>query len=56
LGDVALIKSIKEAKGLPAETTKEAIALIAEKWKPHKTIAAFILWHGYLCKRKRQVL
>jgi DNA-3-methyladenine glycosylase II len=56
LGDVALTKSIKEAKGLPAETTKEAIALIAEKWKPHKTIAAFILWHGYLCKRKRQVL
>ena len=56
LGDIALIKSVKETKGLLKETSKEAIALIAEKWKPHQTIAAFILWHGYLGKRKRQGL
>lgn len=56
LGDVALMKSIKETKQLPKETSKEAIAMIAEKWKPHQTIAAFILWHGYLCKRKQRIL
>jgi DNA-3-methyladenine glycosylase II len=51
-GDVALIKSIKEVKQLPAQTTKEEIIQIAENWRPHRTIAAFILWHAYLSKRK----
>lgn len=53
LDGVALITSIKECNALPKQTTKEAITLIAEKWKPYQTIAAFILWHGYLSKRKR---
>ncbi len=56
LGDVALITSIKETKGLAKETSREAIAIIAEKWKPYQTVAAFILWHSYLCKRKRQAI
>lgn len=50
-GDIALIKSIKEVKALPALTSKEEILLIAEKWKPYKTVAAFILWHAYIKKR-----
>ena len=54
LGDIALLTSIKEVKGLPAETTREAIALIAAQWKPYQSIAAYILWHNYLCKRNRQ--
>jgi DNA-3-methyladenine glycosylase II len=53
LGDIALLTSVKEVKRLPKETSKEAIALIAEKWKPYQSIAAYILWHAYLCKRKR---
>ena len=53
LGDIALMKSVRETKGLAKETSKDAIDMIAEKWKPYQTIAAFILWHGYLCKRKR---
>jgi DNA-3-methyladenine glycosylase II len=51
-GDIALIKSIKTIKQLPAHTTKEEIIKLAESWKPHRTIAAFILWHAYLSKRK----
>jgi DNA-3-methyladenine glycosylase II len=54
LGDIALLTSVKEVKNLVKETSKEAIALIAEKWKPYQSIAAYILWHAYLCKRKRQ--
>ena len=50
-GDIALIKSIKEVKDLPAETTKEAILQIAETWHPYRTIAAFLLWHAYIIKR-----
>ena len=51
-GDIALIKSIKAIKQLPAETTKEEIIQLAESWRPNRTIAAFILWHAYLSKRK----
>ena len=53
LGDIELIKSIKETKGLDPGTTKEEIKLIAANWKPYQTIAAFILWHAYLSKGKR---
>ena len=53
LGDIALVKSMKEIKNLPKHTTKEELSLLAEKWKPCRTIAAFILWHSYLCKRNR---
>lgn len=50
-GDIALIKSIKEVKGLPPETTKEEILQIAETWRPCRTVAAFLLWHAYIIKR-----
>ncbi|MEO7766669.1 MAG: DNA-3-methyladenine glycosylase 2 family protein [Ferruginibacter sp.] len=53
LGDVALMTSMKETKHLSKEISREAIASIATAWKPYQTIAAYILWHGYLCKRKR---
>ena len=53
LGDIALIKSVRETKGLSKEVSREAIGIIAEKWKPNQTVAAFILWHSYLSKRKR---
>jgi DNA-3-methyladenine glycosylase II len=54
-GDIALIKSIKAIKQLPAHTTKEEIIEIAENWRPFRTIAAFILWHAYLSKRKSKI-
>lgn len=52
-GDIALINSCKEVKNLPKQTSKVEILLIADKWKPYRTIAAFILWHNYLSKRNR---
>jgi DNA-3-methyladenine glycosylase II len=50
-GDIALIKSIKEVKGLPPLTSKEEILSITENWKPYRTVAAFMLWHAYIKKR-----
>jgi DNA-3-methyladenine glycosylase II len=50
-GDIALIKSIKEVKGLTPLTSKEEILLIVDTWRPYRTIAAFILWHAYIKKR-----
>ena len=50
-GDIALMKSIKQVKGLPPLTSKEEILLITENWKPYRTVAAFMLWHAYIKKR-----
>lgn len=52
-GDIALMKSMKEVKGLPMDTPREDLMQIAEAWRPHRTVAAFMLWHSYLKKRKQ---
>lgn len=52
-GDIALMKSVKEVKGLPMDTPREELMQIAEAWRPHRTVAAFMLWHGYLKKRNQ---
>jgi DNA-3-methyladenine glycosylase II len=51
LGDIALVNSLKETKGLPKDTSKEAMLKIAETWRPYRTIASMILWHSYIKKR-----
>ncbi len=50
-GDIALIKSIKEVKGLKPLTSKEEIISFTAQWKPYRTIAAYLLWHAYIKKR-----
>jgi DNA-3-methyladenine glycosylase II len=51
MGDIALLNSLKDIKGLPRETTKEEIEKISLRWKPYRTVAAFLLWHAYINKR-----
>ena len=51
LGDIALVNSLKEVKQLPHHISKENMLKIAEPWRPHRTIAAMILWHYYILKR-----
>jgi DNA-3-methyladenine glycosylase II len=51
LGDIALVNSLKEVKKLPKHTSKEKMLEIAEPWRPYRTIASMILWHGYIVKR-----
>jgi DNA-3-methyladenine glycosylase II len=51
LGDIALVNSLKETKGLPKDTSKEAMLKIAEPWRPYRTIASMILWHSYIKRR-----
>jgi DNA-3-methyladenine glycosylase II len=53
LGDIALVKSMKENKQLPGDTSRETLLGISNEWKPYRTIAAFMLWHAYLVKRRR---
>lgn len=51
LGDIALVNSLKEVKRLPKDISKEEMLLIAEPWRPYRTVAAMILWHSYIQKK-----
>jgi len=51
LGDIALVNSLKEIKQLHPLTTKESMLMIAEPWRPYRTVASMILWHAYIQKR-----
>ncbi|MDF2388046.1 DNA-3-methyladenine glycosylase 2 family protein [Nostoc ellipsosporum NOK] len=51
LGDIALVNSLREVKRLPKDVSKETMLAIAEAWRPHRTVAAMILWHDYIRKR-----
>lgn len=55
LGDIALINSIKAVKKLPSTTSHEEIALLANNWRPYRTVAAFLLWHAYIIRRGMKV-
>lgn len=52
-GDLAAVNALKHVKQLPPETNKEAVTLVAEQWKPYRTVATMMLWHWYLsCPKK----
>lgn len=49
LGDIAIKNTITELFGLQSLQEMQALSL---NWKPHRTMASYILWHYYLEKRK----
>ena len=50
-GDLAMINALKEVKALAKTTTKETLILLAEAWRPYRSIATMLLWHYYIKKR-----
>lgn len=52
IGDIALVNSLKYIKKLPPQTDREILMNIAETWKPYRTIASFMLWHAYICRKR----
>jgi len=52
VGDLAIVNAVKRLKALPKETTKEELIIIAEQWRPYRTVASMLLWHYYLSDRK----
>jgi DNA-3-methyladenine glycosylase II len=55
IGDLALVNAIKMIKGSPA-LSKAEIVQMAEKWKPHRSIATMLLWHYYIKKKNIKLL
>lgn len=52
-GDLALLKAMRDLKGLSDVPGDGAAAEIAEGWRPWRAVAARILWHFYLSERDR---
>jgi DNA-3-methyladenine glycosylase II len=50
-GDLALAVALKELKGLAARPTPEELEVIAEAWRPHRAVAARMLWQYYLGRK-----
>ncbi len=53
VGDRALQVAAAETLGLPAIPDPDGLAEIGETWRPDRSTAARILWHGYLSRRGR---
>jgi DNA-3-methyladenine glycosylase II len=50
-GDLALATSARDVLGLAERPTFAELEVIAERWHPHRAVAARILWHDYLQRR-----
>ncbi|TDH25177.1 DNA-3-methyladenine glycosylase 2 family protein [Segetibacter sp. 3557_3] len=53
IGDVALVTSTRAVKHLGKHAGKDEILQTAEQWRPYRSVAAYMLWHAYLQKRKK---
>jgi DNA-3-methyladenine glycosylase II len=47
-GDLALMIAAQEVKRLAARPSAVELEIIAERWRPHRAIAARLLWQHYL--------
>jgi DNA-3-methyladenine glycosylase II len=54
IGDLAAVNALKRVKGLPADTSREALIEVAAQWQPYRTIATMMLWHYYLSTPKKK--
>lgn len=48
VGDLAVVKSLHDIKQIPEQISREEMLLIAETWRPNRSIAAILLWHHYI--------
>ena len=55
LGDLALVNAVRMLVN-DKNLAKNKISLIAEDWKPYRTIATMMLWHLYIKKRNIKIL
>ena len=53
VGDRALQVATAEALGLDVVPSPLELTAIGERWRPHRSTAARLLWHGYLARRGR---
>ncbi len=54
-GDVGLMAAYQTLAGLEARPTREAFIAIAETWRPHRAVAAHLLWGWLAASRETQL-
>ncbi|WP_404386521.1 hypothetical protein LL946_08085 [Knoellia locipacati] len=54
VGDRALQVAVAERLGLADVPVGAALEALGEQWRPHRSTAARLLWHGYLARRGRR--
>ena len=52
-GDIALHAAYQKLTGADKRPGSDEFILIAEKWKPFRSVAARLLWHFYLSERRK---
>ena len=50
-GDLALAVAAQDLMGLNTRPTPEELESLAERWRPHRAVAARMLWQYYLAKK-----
>lgn len=55
-GDIALHTAFQKLSGLDQRPSADEFISIAEKWRPHRSAAARLLWHFYLSERAERKL
>lgn len=53
-GDLALAIAVQELWGHPTRPSWDALDAFAQRWRPHRAVAARFLWHDYLSRRGRE--
>jgi DNA-3-methyladenine glycosylase II len=53
VGDVALQTAAQRALGLERRPSATELEQIGDRWRPHRSVAAQLLWHLYLGERRR---
>jgi len=51
-GDLALAVAMQDLYGLSSRPAPEELERMAEKWRPHRAVAARMLWQHYLGGRR----
>lgn len=51
--DLALMIAAQEVKRLDARPSPVELEALAEQWRPHRAVAARLLWHYYLRRRAK---
>ena len=52
-GDLALAVALKELKGFATRPSPEELEAIADAWRPHRAVAARMLWQYYLGRQAK---
>ena len=53
VGDLAIQLGVQRLKGWAAKPTPAQLLAVAEPWRPHRTLAARLVWHHYVALQEQ---